>query len=281
MATIVIPAHNESAVIEACLDAVLADAQDGELEVIVACNGCTDDTALKAQQWAASGRGRAVNVIDIDAASKTAALNAAITASTPGPIVFVDADVQVETETVRRLIEALAEPSVLAASTGIALDESGASVISRSYHRFWIRLPSIVHGLAGRGVYALSSGGVERLGRFPEIVADDRYVDLIFGVDERTVISETSQFTISRTVAELVARKTRVFAGNSEVGREVAAPTARPDGGVATVVKSDPRTLIHLPAYLLVNGLAKLKAKRAVRSGAISWNRDEGVRGRS
>ena len=43
MATIIVPAHNESAVIADCLNSIVN--QQGVDHVIVACNGCTDNTA--------------------------------------------------------------------------------------------------------------------------------------------------------------------------------------------------------------------------------------------
>ena len=43
MATVIVPAHNEAGVIEDCLNSIIK--QDGIDHLIVACNGCTDNTA--------------------------------------------------------------------------------------------------------------------------------------------------------------------------------------------------------------------------------------------
>ena len=53
MISVVIPAYNEERGIEACLTALLEDAKPGELEVIVACSGCTDRTAEIARGFGA------------------------------------------------------------------------------------------------------------------------------------------------------------------------------------------------------------------------------------
>ena len=45
MPSVVIPAHNEKAVIERCLRSVLAEPRIEGLEVVVVCNGCSDETA--------------------------------------------------------------------------------------------------------------------------------------------------------------------------------------------------------------------------------------------
>ena len=44
-ATVIIPAHNEASVIDRCLGSIYNSIKPGEFEVIVVCNGCTDDTA--------------------------------------------------------------------------------------------------------------------------------------------------------------------------------------------------------------------------------------------
>ncbi|MBO0838909.1 MAG: glycosyltransferase, partial [Actinobacteria bacterium] len=45
MASIIIPACNESRVIKRLLSRLVCSARDGEFEIIVVANGCTDDTA--------------------------------------------------------------------------------------------------------------------------------------------------------------------------------------------------------------------------------------------
>ena len=41
MISIVIPAHNEANVIQRILSALTDGADDGELDIVVVCNGCT------------------------------------------------------------------------------------------------------------------------------------------------------------------------------------------------------------------------------------------------
>src|SRR4051794_10857255 len=50
IASIVIPAHNEEAVLARCLRVLLAGSQPGELDVIVVANACTDRTAEIARE---------------------------------------------------------------------------------------------------------------------------------------------------------------------------------------------------------------------------------------
>ena len=50
MASVVIAAHNEEAVIGRTLDALLASAAGHSLEVVVSANGCTDQTVAVASR---------------------------------------------------------------------------------------------------------------------------------------------------------------------------------------------------------------------------------------
>jgi len=270
--TVIIPAHNEAAVIERGLSTLLADARPDEFGVLVACNGCTDDTAERARKI---GNVRSeVHVMEIPAASKIEALNQALTESAPGPVIVLDADVQLPTRGVRQLQGALAQAGVLAATTGVHIDMTGANRFSRSYHRYWAKLPSIRAGLAGRGVYGLSEAGRTRLGVFPDVVADDRYVHQLFPPAQRCIVSQHSTVAATRSLRELIYRKTRVFAGNDEIADGFASEA---DGSWTDVLREDATNWRDLPVYLGVNAIAKTLA-RTRRGSTPSWNRDESTR---
>ncbi|MFD0821455.1 glycosyltransferase family 2 protein, partial [Micromonospora zhanjiangensis] len=102
-ASVVIPAHNEAALLGRCLARLLADATPGEFEVIVAANGCTDDTALVARTVPG------VDVVEIPVASKAAALNAADEVAAAFPRIYLDADVELTTAGARALAAALTD----------------------------------------------------------------------------------------------------------------------------------------------------------------------------
>src|SRR5438270_8573792 len=87
--SIIIPAHNEGAVIEATLHSLLANRVEGELQIIVVANGCTDDTAARAR--AVDGP---IEVIETPVGSKTHALNLGDRAAKFFPRAYLDADVQ-------------------------------------------------------------------------------------------------------------------------------------------------------------------------------------------
>src|SRR5579872_5966672 len=103
MISIVIPAYNEERVIARLLRSVTSGAEPGELDVVVVCNGCTDDTA----KLAAGVRPDVVRVIETGVGNKTYALNLGDKAASGFPRIYVDADVVVTLDTVRALASCL------------------------------------------------------------------------------------------------------------------------------------------------------------------------------
>ncbi len=277
MATVLIPAHNEEHVIGRCLRSLLGQAEQSEFEVLVLSNGSSDDTVGAAKK-AASGlyAGQSVSVIDIPDAGKAAAINHGLGSGSGPDFIVLDADVVVDTGTARQLVRTLGEPGVVAAAPAVDFDFSGVSWVSRSYHRYWSKLPSIAHGLAGRGVYALSAEGLKRLGRLPLIMADDRFIDLSFGVSERRIVPASSIVVPIGNVRGLIDRKARVFHGNNSLGGETIAgfdPDDRPSGGWIDVLRTDRSAAVDLPAYLGVNLAAKIKARRLGQaSPMVAWD---------
>ena len=85
-----------------------------------------------------------------------------------------------------------ASPSggALAAAPVMDVDLRGSSLAVRAYYRVWMRLPYVRDGMIGVGVYALSEEGRRRFGEFPEVIADDGYVRMLFGSGERIRVDD-------------------------------------------------------------------------------------------
>ncbi|HVX19519.1 MAG TPA: glycosyltransferase [Acidimicrobiales bacterium] len=268
VASVVIAAHNERAVIGRCLQSLQADGLP--LEVVVVCNGCADDTARVAR--AVGG----ATVVQLRAAGKAAALNAGDGATSVFPRVYLDADVVLEPGGMAELLAAL-DARVLAASPRVVVDDRHSSWIVRSYYRIWLRLGSVAGGLAGSGAYAISCEGRARFGRFPDIVADDLFVEQRFGREERVVVDAAAvAYAAPADVRELFARKVRVFAGNLQLEQALAvapAPDSAPGGDRWwRVVLRAPRMVKDVPVYVAITAVAKLHARRLARRGRpIAW----------
>ena len=119
-ASVVIPAHNESSVIARTIAPLAALAASGALEVIVACNGCSDDTAEIAARFAG------VTVIELAEASKVAAMNAADEVARRWPRLYLDADIEVDPAALATAIRALAGDGIFAARPAFRIDADGS-----------------------------------------------------------------------------------------------------------------------------------------------------------
>ena len=105
--TVVLPAHNEQAVIARTLEALLASDYPG-LEVIVVDDGSRDRTVAIATAYAARG----VRVIQVAHAGKAQALRVGFSAARSPIVVALDADTVFRRSTVRRLVEPFGDSRV-------------------------------------------------------------------------------------------------------------------------------------------------------------------------
>jgi cellulose synthase/poly-beta-1,6-N-acetylglucosamine synthase-like glycosyltransferase len=104
--TVVIPAHDEEAVIERKVANVLDGSYPRDLiEVIVASDGSSDRTVQLA-------RGAGATVIDLPRSGKVAALTAAASHATGEILVFTDADCFLEHDSLAELVSNFADPEV-------------------------------------------------------------------------------------------------------------------------------------------------------------------------
>ncbi|MEV7387541.1 bifunctional polysaccharide deacetylase/glycosyltransferase family 2 protein [Streptomyces sp. NPDC091215] len=108
--SVIVPAYNESAGIEAAVRSLLAS--DHPVEIIVVDDGSTDGTADLVESLGLPG----VRVIRQQNAGKPAALNTGLAAATCDLVVMVDGDTVFEAGTVRTLVQPFADPGVGAVS---------------------------------------------------------------------------------------------------------------------------------------------------------------------
>jgi peptidoglycan/xylan/chitin deacetylase (PgdA/CDA1 family)/GT2 family glycosyltransferase len=111
--SVVVPAYNERAGIEAAVRSIVAS--DYPLEVIVVDDGSTDGTADVVERLGLPG----VTVIRQPNGGKPAALNTGIRAARYDVLVLVDGDTRFEPQTVRRLVQPFADPRVGAVSGNV------------------------------------------------------------------------------------------------------------------------------------------------------------------
>lgn len=268
--SIVIPAHDEGALVRTSLERMLADAAPGEFDVVVVANGCSDDTAAQASR--VSG----VRVIEIPEGSKIAALNAGDRATAVFPRAYVDADVEVTTAALRRLADVLDETAApRAAAPTLEVDASASSAAVQHHTRIWALSDYRRSGHIGSGIYAVNTAGRRRWGRFPNVVADDRFVQMRFHRSERvTVPDATFRVMAPRDLPTLVRRGTRIELGNRQLP---ASADGSSRGALLQRVLRTPRLWRSFPFYAYGYLMPKVRA-RLHRGGAVSWDRDTALR---
>ena len=275
--SIVIPAYNEEEVIGRCLRALLDDARPGELEIIVACNGCRDRTAEVARHF-----GPPVRVIEVPAASKVVALNAADAVATAFPRFYVDADVVLPLSSVRSIVAVMKNPTILLASPVACTDTSFGSPTVRAFYNIWLSLP-YNRFMVGTGVYAMSKIGRARFGQFPDVISDDGFVRSRFRESERVAVENAPvHVTAPAVLRDLISVKVRSRLGGYELAEKYPATVSRDAGSLRELAFSLPRHPAlpwMLLVYLLVNLIVRARARmRFRRLESFQWNRDEASR---
>ncbi|GAB3604653.1 hypothetical protein GCM10027413_00620 [Conyzicola nivalis] len=265
--TIIVPAHNESAVIARTLRALTLPPSTAE--VVVVCNGCTDNTAEIARSFPG------VRVVEIDRPSKAAALNAGDAAARSWPRLYLDADVEIHPGAVAAVFGELETGRVLAARPDFRYDTTGATMLVRSYYRARERMPSTDESLWGAGAYALSEAGHKRLGQFPDLTADDLIVDSLFVPGEKVVVpTEPVRVRTPRSLAGLLAILTRQRRGN--LGAPAQSTTTTTVIELLSSVRG-PFALIDATVYAALTSVGRRRARRA--GSANAWERDDSSRG--
>jgi glycosyltransferase involved in cell wall biosynthesis len=210
-ASVVIPAYNEAGVIGRCLDALFAGTEPGELDVVVVCNGCWDDTAAIAR-----GSGHPVRVLELAEGSKPAALRAGDEAARAFPRLYLDADVVLDGRSVRRVVERL-QAGAVAARPGLTYDSRHSTPLVRGYYRARSRMPSVLGSLWGAGVYGLSAEGRSRFDVFPDVGADDLWIDGQFDPAEIEIVDCPPVIvTVPQRSSDLIRVLRRTYRGKSE-----------------------------------------------------------------
>ena len=282
--TVIIPAHNEEAVIARCLDVVRTGAPDDHaMQIIVAANGCHDRTVEIVSATAPEA-----DIVEIAKGSKTAAINAANGVARHAPRLYLDADVECDFTTLSALAEALSESGTMIAAPTVRFELSRTSPGVRAYYRVWLRQPFAEEGKGGAGCYGLSEAALGLIGPFPDIIADDTWIHTRFSNDQRRVLEQSphegslsTKVHPPRTLAGLVKVEARKQIGNRELHREH--PPQFPihsssKGGVMNALRSG-ASLPDLAVFVGIKFAAKLVAYwRIARGQTRTWARDPSSR---
>jgi glycosyltransferase involved in cell wall biosynthesis len=236
---------------------------------VVACNGCTDDTAEIASRF------EGVRVIQIDQPSKIAALNEGDMVAKAWPRLYLDADIEIGPGAVARIFDALTTDGRLAARPEFRYDTSRASALVKAYYRARQRMPITRSALWGAGAYAVNEEGHGRFGSFPPLIADDLFVDRLFSATEKDVVATPpARVRTPRTTRALIAVLTRQHRGNLQAeGRSTSSSTVR---ALVSSIRGVP-SLFDAAVYAFLTIVGR-RAARSLPSDDRRWHRDESSR---
>lgn len=275
LASVVVPACDERAVIGRCLRALATGVEPGELDVIVVANGCHDDTAAVAKAEGAV-------VVETPVGGKANAIRLGDAQCRTFPRLYLDADSELTGAAVRDLVTALAASGRPAAAPTPEFVLAGASWPVRGFHRALSALLADRRGLSGTGAYLLAESGHDRVFPLPDIVSDDGWVHRTFGRDERLVVdSVRATVRLPRSVPALIRRRTRVRLGNRQLdrlGRVATEPPLRP-AVLVGLVRAGTVTPADAACFLAISVAERLLGRwRAARGSGEDWGQDHTTR---
>jgi glycosyltransferase involved in cell wall biosynthesis len=273
MTSVVIPAHNEAAVLGRCLSTLLADADEDEFDVVVVPNACTDRTADVARQYG-------VRVVETPHGGKAHALRLGDDTCRDFPRVYLDADIELSTRSVRELVAALDRPGILACAPVPRWDLTGAGQIAKRVHRVHDRLIAPSRVLSGVGVYVLSKDGHAKAFPLPDVISDDGWVHRSFTPLERTVVpSAESVVRPARTVRAHLRRRVRLRQGNQQLaamGRPAAEGRLKLSA-LGSLITRRSVSPVDALCYLTVLVLDRVLT-RAKGNAEVNWSADASTR---
>jgi glycosyltransferase involved in cell wall biosynthesis len=271
MASVIVPAHNEASVIRRCLDSLKGQA--GLDTLIVACNGCTDNTADIVRNEYPDAI-----CLDITTPSKVNALNIAEKYVTSWPVFYIDADTHLSANAIQTITSALTDGKTLLAAPEPVIDVADASWAVKQFYRVWLQLPYIRDGVVATCSYVISAVGRERFVNFPSIINDDGFVRCQFERGERRNIPGAFIYiSAPRNLVSLIKIKTRARLGNMQLAS--AGLCSRPEKKPYSRILRDKllsREFIPVLTYLSITILIRLRAAWQYRNlKTYRWEKDQ------
>jgi len=145
--SIVLPVHNEAVrVAEKVRNILSLDYPLDRLQILVVGDGCTDDSLQRAKE----AGGEHVTVIPLaERAGKAAALNAGVAHATGEIVVFTDAGILLEPQSLRHLVAHFADPAVGCVSGEDYIEGTASEGLYGRLELLLRREEALLHSIAG------------------------------------------------------------------------------------------------------------------------------------
>jgi len=290
---VIIPAHNEASTLARCLAAMSREpAAKGEApsarldEVIVVCNACTDGTADTARAAATP-----VTVIETPEAGKAKAINIGLDRARPGPVIVLDADVEIGSQALAALAYAVAGDGIMAAAPAAELDLTDADPWVKDYYAVFGAHEYLSVGVGGSGVYALSRDARRSVAPFPDIISDDGYLRHRLAPEQQIRLGVDAdgnpvraRVRPPRRLTDLLRTETRWRQGDAQVRRLLGhSGPRRPLRAIRHLVELRVSRRVRtgeLARYILIKLIGRsLRLVDSLSGRAGTWHRDSSSRG--
>jgi glycosyltransferase involved in cell wall biosynthesis len=277
--SLIIPAHNEQAVIAQMLGALHEFLLSGACEIIVVANGCTDLTALRARRACPEA-----TILEVDHAGKANAINIGFAQAIGSVVVFVDADLMVTPKAIVQLCQPILDGVAQAACGEMDVDLARASWPVRQFYAGWKLNPYHDQGKFG-GLFALSSVCAAGIFPIPLVTADDEYIARQIP-DEKLVFVPQATFTAfaPHGWSDLIAIRRRSRRGTRQLHHQTPAgggriETASAVGQVIGRAWARPAAWVPVLVYFFAMLVVRLPQWRQTDSHH-TWERDNSSRHR-
>lgn len=272
--SVIVPVFNEASVLRAFVDRLRSGLPATGIEVIFACNGCTDSSAdlLRAVD------DPRFHVLVLGQACKSAAIRAAESIASLLPRFYVDADVLVEGRTLAALAGLLRDERFELVSPRVVYDETGMSSAAARIHRVWHSLPHVVEE-GHHYVLGVSKIGRSRWGEFPDLLGDDSFIQSCVPRERCMIVQDMVVTTRpARTFWSFVRVRERWLRGADEMRRSGIEPT-RTRGQRRDLLRRSLNgealdVMAYLAARITASALAVVRSRSAKR-----WYHDRTTRG--
>jgi cellulose synthase/poly-beta-1,6-N-acetylglucosamine synthase-like glycosyltransferase len=216
--SLVFSAHDEASCIREKIENCLAlDYPPDRLEIVVACDGCTDDTARLARE----AGGERVKVVEIvPRAGKSAALARLVPAATGEVVVLTDANVMLDPGALRALVRRFEDPCVGAVVGRLRLVDPRRRDVRESL--YWKLETLLKHYEGKRGCVVGANGGIYAIRRLlfqplrKDTIVDDLVIPARIALRGWRVPFEPAAVAFEATTEDAgleFARRVRIGAG--------------------------------------------------------------------
>jgi Glycosyl transferase family 2 len=272
--SIIMPVYNEAKLLGTTIPNLLNGLADAA-ELIIICNGCSDDSAETARNLVGH-RGR---VIDIREKGKANAIRTAERTTTTFPRFFVDSDIMFKGSDFLSLIDALKQPGTLIVSPVAHFDTTECTWAARAISRIWVSLPyggkEGIHGVIG------VSGECRKLwGELPDTMADDSYMSSQVPAEGRRIVHAVVLTSRApRTFWTYVRVRSRWLRGDQQL-HDMGLQSVGSGGQKSALVKAliNPRTTVDALVYTAHRLMAGVLAKIESKSPSTQWYTDNSSR---